>query len=129
MPCRPHPTLLPKGEETSASSFTWRRPTASLFLEDLSVLGARELFPVGDLHHVSIDFQPVPIGVKEVEGPAPAPPKSVPRAATALRPMDERPLDNLDAFATQVCQSLQPLVSIGDLQRDMLEGVVADITV
>src|SRR5882724_7508384 len=120
---------LSLGEGTLASSFTWRRLTATLFLQDLSVLGARELFPVGDLHHVSIDLQPIPIGVKEVEGPAPTPPKSVPRAATALRSMDERPLDNLDALATQVCKGLQPLVSIADLQCDVLEGVVAGITV
>src|SRR5262245_34316003 len=119
----------PQGERTPSGRFAWRCRTTALFLKDLSILGTRELLPVGDLHHVHIELQPVSIRVQEVEGPAPTAPKSVPRAAPALRPMDERPLDNLNALSTQIRQGLQPLVSISHLQRDVLEGVVAGITV
>src|ERR671919_1104193 len=129
MPGRPHPTPLPEGEGTPSGYFTWCRRIMALFFEDLSVLGARELLPIGDLHHVGIDLQPIPIGVQKVEGPTPTAPKSVPRSAPALRPMDERPLDDLDALTTQVRQGPQPLVSIGHLQRDVLEGVVAGMAV
>ena len=38
-----------------------------LLLEDVGVLGSRELLAGGDLHHICIELEPVAVGVKEVE--------------------------------------------------------------
>src|SRR5262249_543566 len=103
--------------------------TSALLLEDFGILCARELFPLWYLHHIGIDFPPVSIGIQEVESATAAAPKGVPRAVPPLWPMDQGPLHNLDALAPQVRQGLQPLVAIGYLQRDVLQGVVACITV
>src|SRR5215813_11689792 len=96
----------PSKGATQVGTLIEPRASGALFLEDVGVLGARELLPIGDLHHVGIDLQPVAIGVQEVEGTAPTAPKGVPGAVAALRPVDEGPLDNLDALAPQVSQSL-----------------------
>src|SRR5207244_11097484 len=68
------------------------RMAPALRLEDVGVLRARELLPLGDLHHIGVDLQPIAIGVQEVEGAAAAAPKGVPRTAPALRSMDQAPL-------------------------------------
>src|SRR3989449_11167635 len=70
------------------------RTITTLRLEDVGVFGARELFPLGDLHHIGIDLEPVAIGVQEIEGAAAATPKGVPRAAPPLGAMDEGPLQD-----------------------------------
>src|SRR5215475_11042907 len=100
-----------------------------LLLEDLSIFGAWELFPLRDLHHIGVEFQPIAIGIQEIERATTAATKGVPRAIAPLRPMDQGPLYNLDALALQVCQSPQPLVTIGYLQRNVLQSVVAGIAV
>src|SRR5215475_13838084 len=103
--------------------------TAVLLLEDLGVLGAWELLTLRDLHHIGVDLQPIAIGIQEIEGAAAAATQGVPRASTTLRPMDQWALHNFDALTLQVRQSLQPLVAIFYLQRDVLQRVVAGIAV
>src|SRR5207249_2660808 len=75
------------------------------------------------------DLQPIAIRVLEVEGAAAAATKVAPSTGPTLRPMDQGSLHNLDALALQVRQGSQPLVAIGHLQRDVLQRVVAGITV
>src|SRR5262249_55314497 len=65
----------------------------------------------------------------EVEGAAAATTQGVPWAAPPLRAMDQGPLHNFDTLAPQVCQGLQPLVTVLHFQRDVLQGVVAGIAV
>src|SRR5262245_43673478 len=105
------------------------RTTAVLLLEDLGVFGAWELLPLRDLHHISVDLQPIAIGVLEVEGAAAAATKVAPSTGSALRTMDQGSLHNLDALALQVRQGPQPLVAISHLQRDVLQSIVAGIAV
>jgi hypothetical protein len=100
-----------------------------LLLEDLGVLGAWELLSLRDFHHIGVDLQAIPIGVQKIEGAAAAATQVAPSAGPTLRPMDQGPLHNLDALALQVRQSPQPLVAIGHLQRDVLQSVVAGMTV
>src|SRR5262245_3453108 len=105
------------------------RTTAVLLLKDLGVLGAWELLPLRDLHHIGVDLQPIAIGVLEVKGTAAAATKVAPSAGPAFRSMSQGPLHNLDALALQVRQGPQPFVAIGHLQRDVLQSIVAGITV
>src|SRR5262245_30302957 len=105
------------------------RTTAVLLLEDLGVFGAWELLPLRDLHHISVDLQPIAIGVLEVEGAAAAATKVAPSTGPPLRSMDQGSLHNLDALALQVRQGPQPLIAIGHLQRDVLQSIVAGIAV
>jgi hypothetical protein len=44
-----------------------QRIPAVLLLEDLGVLGAWELFPFRDLHHIGVDLEAIAIGIEEVK--------------------------------------------------------------
>src|SRR5215471_6887899 len=120
--------LWAKAANPSPSPFP-HRTTAVLLLQGFGIFSAWELLPLRDLHHIGVELQPIAIGVQEVERAAAAATKGVPRAIAALRPMDQRSLHNLDALALQICQSLQPLVAVGHLHRDVLQSIIAGMAV
>src|SRR5262245_6993873 len=105
------------------------RITAVLLLKDFGIFSAWELLPLRDLHHIGVEFQPIAIGVQEVERAAAAATKGVSRAVATFRPMDQWPLHNLDALALQIRQGLQPLIAVGHLHRDVLQSIIAGMAV
>src|SRR2546425_13294982 len=90
---------------------------AHILLQDIGVLFAGKLLPIGHTHHIRVNLQAVAIRIVEVERTATAPTE----VATALDTVDQRSIDQFDALGLQMRQGLEELIAVLDLKGDLLD--------